>query len=169
MGRGSRGLGHGHEPPDEPGAVQVDHLDEGAQLVGQIHRNRFPAPGEVDGQREHVADDGVGLPLGEVGAQGPGVPEGELRVVETLVARVGVPVGGIVEVEVVEKPGPGGGPRVPAELFRHAVGDVGDEQRVLVTGGGIMPPPLLHGVDLLAFQQRGHAFQIGGLLGMLHG
>ena len=97
-------VGGGGEPPLNPAhPVEVGHLQGGAQLVGQVHRHRHPGPGQVHRQGEHMGHDGVALLVRQVGAQGGGVAQGELRVVQALVARVGGAVGGIVEVQVVEQ------------------------------------------------------------------
>ena len=109
-----------------------------------------------------MGHDGVALLVRQVGAQGGGVAQGELRVVQALVARVGGAVGGIVEVQVVEQARPGGGPVVPAEVPGQPEGHVGHEQAVVEAGGGIVPLPLLHGGHLIALQQRAHALEEGG-------
>ena len=62
-----------------------EDLQRGAHFVGQGHGPGLPAAGKVDGQGPHVGLDDVALHLGQVG-QGAGVAEGELRVVQALVA-----------------------------------------------------------------------------------
>ena len=111
LGRGGRG----QQPLDKPGTVEMGYLDGGTDFVRQVHHRRLPAPGQVGGQGKHMGEDGVGLPLSQIGAQRFGIAQGGHRMVKALVARVGGPVGGIVEVQVVEQARPGGGPLVPAK------------------------------------------------------
>ena len=116
-----------------------------------------------------MGEDGVGLTLGQIGAQRFGIAQGGHRMVKALVARVGGPVGGIVEVQVVEQARPGGGPLVPAKAPGQAEGSIGHEQGVLIAGDGKMVTPLLHRLDLRAFQQGSDTVQERGLLGTMHG
>ena len=156
------GRGQGEPALHAPGLVEMDDLQRGAHLVGDVDHQGLPAPGQVERQGEHVGDDGVLLPLGQVGAQGGGVAQGELRVVQTLVAGMGGAVGGVVQVQVVEQPRPGGGPVVPAEVTGQPEGHIGHEQGVLVAGDGEVVAPALHGADLAGVQQGAHALQEGG-------
>ena len=102
----------GHQPTAQGNdAIQLGHFDGGAQLIRQVHRDGHPRAGQMHRQGEHVGDDGVGLSVAEVGAQGPGIAQGKHGVVQALVAGMGVAVCGVIEVQVVEQSRPGSGPK----------------------------------------------------------
>ena len=140
----------GHPAGEAP---ETHHLCGGAQLVGQVDHQGLLVPGHFPGQRPHVGDDDVLLHGGETAAQGPGVLQGHHGVGEALVAVVGRLFPGIVEVEVVEEPRPGGGPVVQAPAAGQAIGHVGHAHRVLIAGGAGVVGELPHGTDLRGIQQ----------------
>ena len=148
--------GHSHLP--HPGAAPVArHLGGGAELVGQIDHKSLPAAGHPPGQGPHVGDDDILLLGGEPPAEGLGVSEGELGVVEALVTGMGGAVLGIVEVQVVEQAAPGRRHIVQIPPPGQPEGDIGHEDRVLIAAGAGVVRDAFHGADLVGGEEISHA------------
>ena len=145
-------LRHGQQPAPRP-VPQPGDLGGGAELVGQVDHVALPVAGHFFRQGPHVGDDDVLLLVGQPAAQLGGVFGGGLGVGEALVALVLAVVVGVIEVQVVEQPAPGGGHVVHAPAPGQAEGHVGHEDGVLVAVHAGVVGDGLHGAHLVAHQQ----------------
>ena len=69
----------------------------------------------------------------------------------------------------MEQPRPGGGAVIQAPTAGQAVGDVGDADRVLISGGAGVVGVLPHGTDLRGVQQILDAAEKGIVVCIVHG
>ena len=116
----------------------------------------------MDGQGPHMGLDDIALLLAEDG-QGAGVAQGELRVIQALVAGMGGGVVAIIKVEVMEKAAPGAGTVVQTVAAAQAEGYVRHKDGVLVAVDAGVVGQGTHGLNLRGLEEildageEGHA------------